>query len=305
MRLDPTSIVCPKCGNEQPDGDSCTACGILFARFRCNPKSLTSRLHRRRNDGLRYQPWVRALQLLTLLSLGTLIVSCQHKDRLPDAGFYDPDHLADPEQTATVEAPFNIEAGEQPYLIKPIQDYRLQGVVVSFHDSDSWWDIYHHASWKDYINTRDICVIWGRNIASGVYQAMTFKNTTWTCWASWPDGQTGARFSMLQLSNNHLLTENRYINEQIKAAETGDQIYLEGYLAAYANLDNGFTRGTSTRRDDTGNGACETIYVNRFEIIRKANPGWRLAYSMAKVVFALSLILLLFLLIKAPVDNRR
>ncbi|MCB1761080.1 MAG: hypothetical protein KDI68_15020 [Gammaproteobacteria bacterium] len=249
-------------------------------------------------------PWLRGVQLLALLSLGALIVSCQHKDELPQAGLYDPAYLADPVQSATAEPPFRIEAGEQRYLIKPIQDYRLQGVVVSFHDADSWWDIYHHASWQDYLNTRDICVIWGGNITSGVYQAMTFENTTWTCWASWPDAHSGARFSMLQLSNNHLLTENPYINEQIKSAEIGDQVYLEGHLAAYANLQNGFTRGTSTRRDDTGNGACETIYVNRFEIVRKANRGWRLGYSITKAVLIVSLILLPILLLKTPVDNR-
>ena len=42
---------------------------------------------------------------------------------------------------------------------------------------------------------------------------------------------------------------------------------MRGWLAGYSN-DDGFRRGTSTTRDDTGNGACETIYVDEFQIDR-------------------------------------
>jgi hypothetical protein len=48
------------------------------------------------------------------------------------------------------------------------------------------------------------------------------------------------------------------------ASEPGDHIRLKGVLAKYANKDSGFNRGTSITREDTGNGACETIYLNEF-----------------------------------------
>ena len=54
----------------------------------------------------------------------------------------------------------------------------------------------------------------------------------------------------------------------------GDQIKIKGYLVDYKVAKDGqtlFTRGTSTTRTDNGNGACETIYVEDVEIIRK-NP---------------------------------
>ena len=52
-------------------------------------------------------------------------------------------------------------------------------------------------------------------------------------------------------------------------------------------------RGTSTTRDDTGNGACETIYVTGFEIIGRANAGWRAAAPVSLAVIGGCLALLL------------
>jgi hypothetical protein len=53
-------------------------------------------------------------------------------------------------------------------------------------------------------------------------------------------------------------------------------------LASYRNPANHFFRGTSTVRTDTGNGACETIYVSEFQILKKANTRVRAVYHVAK-----------------------
>jgi len=61
----------------------------------------------------------------------------------------------------------------------------------------------------------------------------------------------------------------------------GDQIYFKGYLAEYAHSNRTFTRGTSTSRTDTGNGACETVYVEDYQILRQANRAgdWHLGFQ--------------------------
>ena len=41
-------------------------------------------------------------------------------------------------------------------------------MIVSYHHSASFIDI-SHKQWNDYLNTKDICVIWGRNVETGVY----------------------------------------------------------------------------------------------------------------------------------------
>jgi hypothetical protein len=230
-----------------------------------------------------------------IISFVILLLSLLYKDRLPDPDHYEIRRLIDPIQESTFRSPFWIEAEGERYRIKPLYDYTLEGVVVSYHDADSFSDIWHHRRWKDFLNVRDLCVIWGANVSNGVYQDMTFDNDSWTCWAYWPNAQTGANFQMTQLSNNHLLVGDEYIKEELMSAEPGDHIRISGQLASYENPANNFKRGSSTRRDDRGNGACETIYVESFEIVSKANVRWRGIYTFS--VWSLGFFLTAFLIL--------
>jgi hypothetical protein len=236
-----------------------------------------------------------------IIAFFLLMLSLLYKDRFPDPDHYDIKRLVDPIQETTFRSPFWIETQGQRYRIKPLYDYTLEGVVVSFHDADSFGDIWHHRRWKDFLNVRDLCVIWGTNVSNGVYQNMTFDNDSWTCWAYWPDAQTGANFHMTQLSNNHLLVGDDYIKEKLMSAEPGDHIRINGQLASYENPSNNFKRGSSTRRDDSGNGACETIFVKHFEIISKANARWRGIYTFSAWSLGLFLIAFLILFFITPV----
>lgn len=230
-----------------------------------------------------------------IVSFFLLLLSLVYKDRLPEPDHYEIKRLVEPVQESTFRKPFWIETEGQRYHIKPLYDYTLEGVVVSFHNADSLGDIWHHHRWMDFLNVRDLCVIWGTNVSTGVYQEMSFENDSWTCWAYWPDAHTGARFQMSQLSNNHLLVGDDHVKEKLMSAEPGDHIRFSGQLASYENPANNFKRGTSTRRDDRGNGACETVYVENFEIISKANVRWRGVYTFS--VWCLGLTLTAFLVL--------
>jgi hypothetical protein len=70
------------------------------------------------------------------------------------------------------------------------------------------------------------------------------------------------------------------MRRKIKQVRIGDQVRIRGWLVNYSN-DEGFSRGTSTTRDDTGNGACETIYLQDFDILRPLDNGWRIVFSLA------------------------
>ena len=72
-------------------------------------------------------------------------------------------------------------------------------------------------------------------------------------------------------------------------------------LSEYANKANGFFRGTSTTREDTGNGACETVYLTEFEVVKKANPKLRRFFAFAKGLGIISLVGFLAMFFVAPV----
>ncbi len=238
---------------------------------------------------------------ILVLSVLTMVVVSFYKDKLPDPIFYDQNSLVEPVQQETERQPFQSQVGGQEYYITPKYDYALQGVVVSYNNSDSITDIWHHKRWKDFLNERDLCVIWGENIKSGVYKLMKFENDSWTCWAYWPDSSTGEKFKKNALSNNHLLVDNAALKNSLMSSEPGDLVRFKGLLAEYKNPATGFSRGTSNNREDTGNGACETVYLTDFAVIKKANPGFRRAYAYAKVMTVVSLIGFLALFCITPV----
>jgi len=95
---------------------------------------------------------------------------------------------------------------------------------------------------------------------------------------------------MFGLSNNHLISDDEFIREQVKRVRIGDQIRVRGYLASYST-EGGGKRGTSTTRLDTGDGACETLYVEGFDIVRPATSNWRRSMYASLTVFLLTTLL--------------
>jgi hypothetical protein len=247
------------------------------------------------------ETFFKYLLILSLLVMGIISI---YKDRFPESGFYDINALTDPLQSETERIPFKVRAGGQEYTITPKYEYDLQGVVVSYHDASSIFDMWHYKRWQDFLNERDLCVMWGENIRSHVYKDMKFSSDSWTCWFSWKDSSVSERFKMDGVSNNHLLIDDAKLMKQLKQAEIGDHVRIKGQLAEYANIANGFRRGTSTIRTDTGNGACETVYVTDFEVIKKANPRLRRSFAFAKSVMMISLVCFGLLFFIVPYQGR-
>jgi hypothetical protein len=237
------------------------------------------------------------------VSLLLMALGIWKKDDLPGPDHYDRTIRNDPIQTPTAEKPFITQVGNERYGIFPLFDYVLDGVIVSLHDSDAWNDI-SHKDWKDVINIRDLCVVWGHNVESDVYRDLHFSSGDWTCYTSGAI-RDWRRFKGTQLSNNHLLADNKVVNQAIKSAEVGDQVRVRGVLASYKNLATGGTRGSSVRRDDVGNGACETVFVREFEIVRKGILGWRRMLTVASWCAVGSALLVIWLMIVNPVVRRR
>lgn len=203
-------------------------------------------------------------------SLVLLPVACWQADALPA----DVQVLAsldgDPEQHATRRSSFEVTQGGVRYRVEPLYDYRLQGLVVSrrAHDGDRML----HRRWNDHLNVADVCVVWGDN-ARGDLAAFDFWSGQFTCFFRTDDSAAWRAFRPEQLANNHLLSDDDYLRERIADVRVGDQIRLDGYLARYSH-GAGFERGTSTSRTDTGNGACETIYVTRFDVLSPSPSIW-------------------------------
>lgn len=268
---------CPKCDCYCPDEAEVCACGNRFPvsnSIQTKPKVEQNKVVlpvTNKTTGT----LGKIFRLALLFSLLLWALSLLFINRLPGPEDIYAQLYSEPLQTKeNIPLPFKVIKNKLTYIVTPLFNYELHGLVVSQHRSDSLIDL-SHRRWQDYLNIKDLCVVWGENISSGVYRKMKFWNRDFTCMCEFPDQETAGLFSGSHLSNNHILCADKKLSKRIIAVRPGDQIYFKGYLVSYSQPANQFSRGTSTVRDDTGNGACETVFVTDFIVLQQANPIWR------------------------------
>lgn len=231
------------------------------------------------------------LRLLFGAALCALATGWWFSGYLPDVARLHPDVLAEPVQVDGVQPAFAARAGGVDYRIAPVARYDITGLVVSRHDSDAWYDWIHAAS-NDHLNVVDLCLVWGDNAADGAYRRMRFSSGQFVCYVETDDPEAWQPKYLRSLSNNHLLTADPTVARRLRGLRVGDQVRLNGELAAYSHEAGfSFTRGTSTVREDTGNGACETVFVRSVEILARA-PQWpRWLVGAGAALLALAMVL--------------
>lgn len=216
------------------------------------------------------------LKYLIWLNIVLLLIGYGAIKTFPE-NFIEDLHL-DPIQTPTTTKPFYITAGDKRFYVEPLFDYELFGVIVSKHNSRQVILTYPDKNF----NVTDLCVIWGDNVFSGAYKHLKFKNGDYFCMIDFKDDYAAKAyynnafdgFKNNKLSNNHILTDDPTLAKRLRDTRVGDQIYLKGYLVRYGTGPKNIMRSTSTSRDDTGDGACETIYVTSFTMLRHKTSAW-------------------------------
>ncbi|MEA1963317.1 MAG: hypothetical protein U9M94_03730 [Patescibacteria group bacterium] len=244
----------------------------------------------------------KILSVCFLLVLILLICAFFLKRKYPHLSELLPELKNYPIQEATVRENFSFDYRNTKYNVIPLAEYELWGMVVTHNNINTWYNFYHD---KDSVNIKDLCVVWGDNIETGAYMAMKFKSGEWTCYTKYKrpvNRELVFKYNHDNLSNNHLLTDNPEVRQKIRNAKIGDQIYLKGFLAAYGEYgtDEKYYRSSSMSRTDHGNHSCETVFVEDFEILKKANTVWYLIYSIGKYVLLLILALKFILLVIEP-----
>lgn len=69
-------------------------------------------------------------------------------------------------------------------------------------------------------------------------------------------------------SNIHIIPANENIEEIFDEVIRGNIISMEGYLVNIKSKESKRNWKTSTRRDDTGSGACEILWTNKIKILQ-------------------------------------
>ena len=215
-----------------------------------------------------------------------LVVSWWNRNAIPANIDYDSRIENEPQQTATRERPFDVSLKGIEYRVEPEFDYDITGMVVSFRHHDEEYSRMHRLA-QDHLNMLDVCVIWGDNTRAQL-QKIQFWNGLFTCNVKTRSRTAWQSFDMNQLSNNHLLSDDEDIRDRVRDIRVGDQIRVRGVLASYTSPAG--KRGTSITRTDKGDGACETLYIESFEIVQAARSNWRTAMYAALLTLILGLV---------------
>lgn len=224
---------------------------------------------------------------LFLLFLLFLVVGYFGKGNFKSAGDFDPAVFHDPIQNPVVaKDPIVFEKDGFSYKLTPLYDYKISGLVVHRMDYDTWYSL----SRTDKTFTTDFCMLWGENIKNGAFKNETlsvdqdFRFCLFTYWGGTPIGNE-------QFSNNHLIIRNPAVKKTSDEISPGDQISITGKLVNVSAVSTGNTEKyepktanwtTSARRDDTDGGACEILYVEKMEILKKGNVIYHAAYNIGK-----------------------
>lgn len=229
--------------------------------------------------------------LLTVLAGGTAFTLASWRAGVPPGvSSFSLGTPLDPVQSEIDAAPFDVERFGQRYRIAPRYEYSLSGLIVSQHDSSSWLDI-SHAKWGDFLNTKDVCVIWGENLSDRLYTKLSFSSGNWTCYVKSGDLSSWQAFRADQLSNNHILPANAEIADKLAALEVGDEILIKGKLVDY-QIGDSPPRRSSTVRSDTGNGACEIVWAEELSVLGNHNRFWTRLRALAQAALLAGLALI-------------
>lgn len=223
--------------------------------------------------------------LIIVASALLLALSFWNRNALPGNIDYHPAIAQEPVQTTTRKQPFDVSLNGIDYRVEPEFDYDITGMVVSFRHHDQEYSRMHRLA-QDHLNMLDVCVVWGDNTRAELNK-IDFWNGLFTCNVKTRSESAWQSFDMNQLSNNHLLSIDEDVRTRVRDIRVGDQIRVQGVLASYRSPAG--TRGTSTTRTDTGDGACETLFIEQFDIVRAGRNNWRLAMyaSLATLIFGL------------------
>jgi hypothetical protein len=100
---------------------------------------------------------------------------------LPGPAELRPELRLEPLQKPTQATPFQTTVHGVSYTVKPIADYEIWGLVVSNHDTTTWWNWIHEAS-NDHLNVLDLCVVFAENVIGGGYVGLDYSSGQFVCY---------------------------------------------------------------------------------------------------------------------------
>ncbi len=140
------------------------------------------------------------------------------------------------------------------YRLKRRAEFDIRARVLSRED-------YRWGTESD-LSPIDLALGWGAMSDQAVLDRMTISQGSRWYYFRYKLPAPIPKQAMINNSGNmHMVPSNKWVLKKLKEIRRGDVVRLKGFLVD-VDSDAGFTWRTSLRRDDTGGGSCEIVYVS-------------------------------------------
>ncbi len=149
---------------------------------------------------------------------------------------------------------------DKDFSITPLADFTLTARVLSRAD-------YNYDPTSS-ISPTDLAMGWGRMSDSAVLAKLDIEQSSrWYTYRWGAEGPPIPKDEIIRSSANmHMLPADDTVRWMLKKVRPGDVVHLEGELIEAHSTNGGVWRSSMTR-DDSGDGACEVVYVRRLVVM--------------------------------------
>jgi len=143
------------------------------------------------------------------------------------------------------------------FTITPLADFEIKAKVLSREN--------YSAGKEAELSPTDLALGWGRMSDKTVTEQLEiWQSGRWFRWKT----QTlpiPRREIELHSANMHMLPQNEAVEEALKKVKRGDIVKIKGSLVKVDGKD-GWHWVSSLSRSDTGNGACEVVFLKSIKV---------------------------------------
>jgi hypothetical protein len=149
----------------------------------------------------------------------------------------------------------------QNYRITPLASYEVTARVLSKKE--------YRNDKSSSISPVDLALGWGVMSDAATLSDLRISQSGRWFYVYWKDAYVDVNQVMTHSANTHILPANEDIARQVKNVKPDEVVHLQGYLVQVTNSD-GFLWRSSLRRDDTGDGSCEILWVTDINVVPPA-----------------------------------
>lgn len=162
---------------------------------------------------------------------------------------------ADPQQ-------FDIENGTpftfKSYRLTPLARFRVEARVLGAE--------HYRMGRESDLSPVDLALGWGPMSDSGVLSRLRISQGNRFYYYSWEnDPPIPPQDIITHSANMHMIPADAMIEKRLEAVRPGNLVELRGQLVAIEASD-GWRWRSSLSRSDTGNGACEVVWVSEVQV---------------------------------------